>query len=142
VPPVGEAGQHWHGPTAFGSLARFVADAAAALYVCPAVRPESRRGIRRWDRAALAEAVGQLRPEGRMVTCTRPPYPASLGMHFSMPVAGRTIGVLFPSASDRGLLLGLQIVASVGEEPVTLARGAQLEEPKAEVAASIAGLSR
>ena len=103
VPLAGGAPDHWYGLTAFGPLARTVADAATALDVLTggAVRRdpgEPERPLRiafaarppafgarvaRPVRTALAEAVTLLRGAGHTLTPARPPYPVDLGLRFS-----------------------------------------------------------
>jgi amidase len=103
VPLAGGAAEHWHGLTAYGPLARTVADLAAALAVlsgaaaaaapAPPQRPlriavstrHPAPGARvtREVRASVQRAAALLREAGHTVIDAKPPYPASLGLRFS-----------------------------------------------------------
>lgn len=103
VPLAGGQDAHWFGLTAFGPLARSVADAAAMLDVLAGTdayedpRPPDRPlriafspkhcgvGVRVAPavRTAVEEAADLLRRAGHTVVRERPPYPANLGLRFS-----------------------------------------------------------
>lgn len=103
VPLAGGQAEHWYGMTAFGPLARTVADAALALDVLAGTdsyrrpRPPERPlriafsarhpvlGVRVAPaaRAALDEAVDALRDAGHTLVRATPPYPANMGLRFS-----------------------------------------------------------
>ncbi len=103
VPLAGGLAEHWLGLTAFGPLARTVADAALMLDVLAGTtsyrdpRPPTRPlriafstrhpliGAKAGQaaRTALDEAVGLLRDAGHDLVPQSPPYPATLGLRFS-----------------------------------------------------------
>jgi amidase len=102
VPVAGGKPEHWLGLTAFGPIARTVADAAAMLDALAGTADH--RDPRTPDRplriafsashplrakaspqakAALAEAAGVLRDAGHSLTEASPAYPATLGLRFN-----------------------------------------------------------
>jgi amidase len=103
VPLAGGQDSHWYGLTAFGPLARTVADAALMLDVLAGTQtyrdprpPERPLRIAysarhptlgaRVDpaiRSAIAQTVASLREAGHTLVESRPPYPPDLGLRFS-----------------------------------------------------------
>ncbi len=103
VPLAGGQSEHWCGMTAFGPLARTVADAAVALDVlagtdtyrdprppsgslriaCCARHPTFGARVSRRVRGVFDDAAGLLGEAGHTMVAARPPYPLTLGLRFS-----------------------------------------------------------